>query len=52
MLAVGLVVSMCLGGAFIGCLLSGWIADGIGRRRSFQLSALPMIIGASIRYVV
>eukprot|EP00268_Persea_americana_P061310 TRINITY_DN7733_c0_g3_i1.p1 TRINITY_DN7733_c0_g3~~TRINITY_DN7733_c0_g3_i1.p1 ORF type:complete len:494 (-),score=94.64 TRINITY_DN7733_c0_g3_i1:417-1898(-) len=47
-LAEGLVVSMCLGGAFIGCLLSGWIADGIGRRRSFQLSALPMIIGASI----
>lgn len=47
-LAEGLVVSMCLGGAFIGCMLSGWIADGIGRRRAFQLSALPMIIGASM----
>ncbi|XP_058109566.1 probable plastidic glucose transporter 2 isoform X2 [Magnolia sinica] len=47
-LAEGLVVSICLGGAFVGCLLSGWIADGIGRRRAFQLSALPMIIGASL----
>lgn len=45
----GLVVSMCLGGAFIGSTLSGWIADGVGRRRAFQLCALPMIIGASIR---
>nr|DAD35556.1 TPA_asm: hypothetical protein HUJ06_006196 [Nelumbo nucifera] len=47
-LAEGLVVSTCLGGAFLGCLLSGWIADGVGRRRAFQLSALPMIIGASL----
>ncbi|CAI8601154.1 unnamed protein product [Vicia faba] len=45
-LAEGLVVSICLGGAFIGSLFSGWIADGVGRRRSFQLCALPMIIGA------
>ncbi|XP_073007588.1 probable plastidic glucose transporter 2 isoform X1 [Typha latifolia] len=43
----GLVVSMCLGGAFLGCLFSGWVADKFGRRRAFQLSALPMIIGAS-----
>ncbi|GMY36046.1 probable plastidic glucose transporter 2 [Fagus crenata] len=47
-LAEGLVVSTCLGGAFIGSLLSGWIADGVGRRRAFQLSALPMIVGASM----
>ncbi|CAL9134327.1 unnamed protein product [Musa textilis] len=47
-LAEGLVVSMCLGGALIGCLFSGLISDGIGRRRSFQLSTLPMIIGASL----
>lgn len=40
---------MCLGGAFFGCLISGWIADGAGRRRAFQLSALPMILGGSIR---
>ncbi|XP_052181656.1 probable plastidic glucose transporter 2 isoform X2 [Diospyros lotus] len=47
-LAEGLVVSICLAGAFIGSLLSGWIVDGIGRRKAFQLCALPMIIGASI----
>ncbi|KAL0337397.1 UNVERIFIED_CONTAM: putative plastidic glucose transporter 2 [Sesamum calycinum] len=44
----GLVVSTCLAGAFIGSLISGWIADEVGRRRAFQLCALPMIIGASI----
>ncbi|XP_019443456.1 PREDICTED: probable plastidic glucose transporter 3 [Lupinus angustifolius] len=47
-LAEGLVVSTCLVGAFLGSLFSGWIADGIGRRRSFQLCALPMIIGAGM----
>ncbi|KVI01261.1 General substrate transporter [Cynara cardunculus var. scolymus] len=45
-LAEGLVVSTCLGGAFLGSLFSGYIADGVGRRRSFQFCALPMIIGA------
>lgn len=44
----GLVVSSCLGGAFIGSMFSGWITDGVGRRRAFQLCALPMIIGASM----
>ncbi|KAK9169677.1 hypothetical protein Syun_001817 [Stephania yunnanensis] len=48
-LAEGLVVSTCLGGAFVGSLLSGWIADEIGRRRALQVSALPMIVGASLR---
>ncbi|XP_011660292.1 probable plastidic glucose transporter 2 isoform X2 [Cucumis sativus] len=47
-MAEGLVVSTCLGGALIGSLLSGWIADGVGRRRAFQLSALPMILGAGM----
>ncbi|KAJ9167831.1 hypothetical protein P3X46_019424 [Hevea brasiliensis] len=47
-LAEGLVVSTCLGGALIGSLFSGWIADGFGRRRAFQLCALPMVIGASV----
>ncbi|KAA8534954.1 hypothetical protein F0562_029957 [Nyssa sinensis] len=47
-LAEGLVVSTCLGGAFVGSLFSGWMADEVGRRRAFQLCALPMIIGASI----
>jgi MFS family permease len=48
-IAEGLVVSTCLGGAFIGSLFSGLVADGVGRRRAFQLSALPMIVGASVR---
>ena len=43
-------MSTCLGGALVGALLSGWIADGVGRRRAFQLCALPMIVGASMRY--
>lgn len=47
-MAEGLVVSTCLGGAFVGSIFSGWIADGVGRRRAFQLCALPMIIGASM----
>ncbi|XP_072079342.1 probable plastidic glucose transporter 2, partial [Arachis hypogaea] len=47
-LAEGLVVSMCLGGALIGSLFSGWIADAVGCRRAFRLCALPMIIGASM----
>lgn len=42
-------MSTCLGGAFVGSLFSGWLADGVGRRRAFQLCALPMIIGASLR---
>ncbi|KAI3939705.1 hypothetical protein MKX01_029867 [Papaver californicum] len=45
-LAEGLVVSTCLGGAFLGSIVSGSIADAVGRRRGFQLSALPMVIGA------
>ncbi|KAL6974422.1 hypothetical protein U1Q18_028605 [Sarracenia purpurea var. burkii] len=47
-LAEGLVVSTCLAGAFVGSLFSGWIADGFGRRKAFQLCAIPMIIGASV----
>ncbi|MBA0637150.1 hypothetical protein Godav_022066 [Gossypium davidsonii] len=47
-MAEGLVVSTCLGGAFVGSLFSGSIADGVGRRRAFQLCALPLIIGSSM----
>lgn len=42
-------MSASLGGGFIGSILSGWVADGVGRRRAFQLSTLPMILGAAIR---
>lgn len=44
----GLVVSICLAAAFAGSLISGWIADGVGRRRAFQLCSLPMLMGASL----
>lgn len=44
----GLVVSTCLAAAFAGSLISGWIADGVGRRRAFQLCSLPMLMGASL----
>ncbi|KAL5729174.1 hypothetical protein ACHQM5_002157 [Ranunculus cassubicifolius] len=47
-MAEGLVVSTCLGGALLGSLFSGWVTDGAGRRRAFQLSALPMIVGAAV----
>lgn len=47
----GLVVSTCLAGAFVGSLISGWVADEVGRRRAFQLCALPMLIGAPIWYL-
>ncbi|KAL3825163.1 hypothetical protein ACJIZ3_021192 [Penstemon smallii] len=44
----GLVVSTLLAGAFGGSMFSGRIADDVGRRKAFQLCALPMILGASI----
>jgi MFS family permease len=43
----GLVVSICLVGAFMGCAASGMVADKYGRRRAFQLSSVPMICGAA-----
>jgi hypothetical protein len=45
----GLVVSVTLASAFLGCALSGTIADTLGRRRAFQISCVPMILGAIIR---
>ncbi|XP_022893379.1 probable plastidic glucose transporter 2 isoform X3 [Olea europaea var. sylvestris] len=47
-MAEGLVVSTLLAGAFVGSLISGWIADEVGRRRTFQLCALPMLVGGSL----
>ncbi|KAM0065394.1 putative major facilitator, sugar transporter, major facilitator superfamily [Helianthus debilis subsp. tardiflorus] len=45
-MAEGFMVSSLLGGAFIGSTVSGWIADGVGRQRGFQLCAIPLIVGA------
>ncbi|XP_024540180.1 probable plastidic glucose transporter 2 isoform X1 [Selaginella moellendorffii] len=44
-LAQGFVVSVCLIGAFAGCAISGTVADRLGRRRAFQLCAIPMVLG-------
>lgn len=44
------MVSICLAGAFAGSLISGWIADEVGRCRAFQLCALPMVIGGATWY--
>lgn len=44
----GLVVSTCLAGAFLGSFVSGWIADGVGRRGAFQLCAVPILAGSSL----
>jgi MFS family permease len=45
-------VSICLVGAFLGCAVSGSLADKYGRRRAFQLSTVPMIVGAVVRFVI
>jgi sugar porter (SP) family MFS transporter len=44
----GLVVSVSLASAFVGCAVSGTVADVVGRRRAFQISCIPMIFGAII----
>eukprot|EP00850_Spirogloea_muscicola_P018521 SM000170S02693 [mRNA] locus=s170:212133:216530:- [translate_table: standard] len=44
----GLVVSIYLVGAFVGCAFSSTIADNLGRKRAFQLSAIPIIAGSAI----
>ena len=47
----GWAVSICLVGALFGCFFSGTLADELGRRRSAQLSTLPIIIGTSLRWL-
>ncbi|KAJ7570475.1 hypothetical protein O6H91_01G121500 [Diphasiastrum complanatum] len=44
----GFVVSIFLIGAFLGSLSGGILADKVGRRRTFQLDMLPMILGAAL----
>jgi hypothetical protein len=42
------VVSSTLSGAALGSLSGGGLADGLGRRASFMLAALPMAAGPLI----
>ncbi|KAL2485371.1 putative plastidic glucose transporter 1 [Abeliophyllum distichum] len=44
----GLVVSIFIGGAFIGSISCGSIVDKLGCRRTFQLATIPLILGAIV----
>lgn len=45
----GFVVSIFVVGAFTGSVGGGVLADTLGRRRTFQLDAIPLILGAALR---
>jgi MFS family permease len=47
--ASGWVVSSTLAGATVGSFTGGSLADKIGRRRTFQLDAIPLLIGTLLR---
>lgn len=44
----GFVVSIFIVGAFIGSISGGVLADKVGRRRTFQIDAIPLILGAAL----
>ncbi|GAU42090.1 hypothetical protein TSUD_134740 [Trifolium subterraneum] len=44
----GLVVSIFIAGAFIGSLSTGSLVDELGCRLTFQIDAIPLILGAII----
>ena len=44
----GLVVSIFIGGAFIGSISTGSLVDKLGCRRTFQIDMIPLILGAVI----
>ncbi|KAH6834948.1 Major facilitator superfamily protein [Perilla frutescens var. hirtella] len=44
----GLVVSIFIGGAFIGSISCGSLVDKLGCRRTFQLDTIPLILGALV----
>jgi len=48
----GWVVSSTLAGAAVGSFTGGALADKIGRRRTFQLNALPLFLGTLLRCVI
>ncbi|XP_020578279.1 plastidic glucose transporter 4-like, partial [Phalaenopsis equestris] len=45
----GLVVSIFIVGAFIGCISSSSLTEKLGCRRTIQIDAIPLIIGALLR---
>lgn len=48
----GLVVSIFIAGAFIGSLSCGSLVDNLGCRRTLQIDAIPLILGALLRSVL
>ncbi|XP_051118226.1 probable plastidic glucose transporter 1 isoform X2 [Andrographis paniculata] len=44
----GLVVSIFIGGAFIGSMSCGFLVDKLGCRRTFQIDTIPLILGSII----
>lgn len=44
----GFVVSIFIVGAFLGSVIGGVLADKLGRRRTFQLDAIPLVLGAAL----
>ncbi|KAF7832282.1 putative plastidic glucose transporter 1 [Senna tora] len=42
----GLVVSIFIAGAFIGSISTGSLVDKLGCRRTFQIAAIPLVVGA------
>ncbi|KAG0558406.1 hypothetical protein M758_10G024400 [Ceratodon purpureus] len=44
----GFVVSIFIVGAFLGSVGGGVFADKLGRRRTFQLDAIPLVLGAAL----
>lgn len=45
----GLVVSIFIGGAFLGSITSSSLVDKLGCRRTLQLATIPLILGAIMR---
>ncbi|CAI5511471.1 unnamed protein product [Closterium sp. Naga37s-1] len=47
-MAASVIVSIPLAVAAVGAPLGGWLADVAGRRRAFQIAALPFIAGSLV----
>ena len=45
----GWIVSVTLAGATLGSFTGGLLADAVGRCRTFQLNAIPLLVGAVLR---
>ncbi|KAK5236694.1 hypothetical protein LTR47_002646, partial [Exophiala xenobiotica] len=46
---LGAVISSYAGGAAVGCIIAGWGADWLGRRRTIHVGSLVALIGTAIQ---